>query len=424
MKAGKQRMFKPAAPGRPKNPILRTRQPTLPPASRSRVALGLTAAAARGSFALQVCHDCGTAQYPPREVCRACLSQRLVWRLQDGRGELLTETTLHAAQELYFRERLPWRIGLVRLAAGVNVVGYVHASVRTAPCRVRVEAALDRAGQAALVAMPEKGRPDLSDDPKLREFTCDPRGRKILVTDGKTVVGQALAQALAKAGADKIWIGEAEPWKKVAGLEALRALPQATIVPLDATDSASVHELAGEIGGKVDVLVNTADHHRTFSIAGRRGVETAQLEMDVNYLGLLRLAQSFAPVLQARAADAPTNAIAWVNILSIFALTNYPPHGTYSASKAAAFSLSQALRAELRSAGVRLINVFPGPIDDDWDQLEMPPKLSPAALAAAVVQALKGSVEDVHPGDVAQDWVARHLDNPKALEREAGEGAR
>ena len=136
--------------------------------------------------------------------------------------------------------------------------------VGAAPCRVRVETALDRAGQAALIAMPEKGRPDLSEDPKLREFTCDPRGRKILVTDGKTSVGQAIAHALARAGADKIWIGEAEPWKKIAGLEALRALPQATIVPLDLTDGGSVQELAGEIGGKVDILINTADHHRTF----------------------------------------------------------------------------------------------------------------------------------------------------------------
>jgi NAD(P)-dependent dehydrogenase (short-subunit alcohol dehydrogenase family)/uncharacterized OB-fold protein len=413
-----------AARPRPKNPILRTRQPTLPPASRSRVALGLTAAAARGRFALQSCRDCGAVQYPPREVCRACLSQRLIWRPQDGKGELLTDTTLRAAQELYFRERLPWRIGIVRLDAGVNLIGYVHGSVGAAPCRVRVEAALDRAGQAALVAMPENGRPDLSDDPNLRELTCDPRGRKILVTDGKTLVGLAIVQALAKAGADKVWIGEAEPWKKSAGLEALRALPQATIAPLDLTDGSSVQELAGEIGGKVDILINTADHHRTFSIAARRGVETAQLEMDVNYFGLLRLAQAFAPVLKARAADQPANAIAWVNILSIFALTNYPLHGTYSASKAAAFSLSQALRAELRPAGVRLINLFPGPIDDAWDQLEMPPKLSPASLATAVVEALKGSVEDVYPGDVAQDWVARHLDNPKTLEREVGEGAR
>jgi uncharacterized OB-fold protein len=109
-----------------KNPVLRTRQPTLPPASRSRVALGLTAAAARGRLELQVCHDCGAVQYPPREVCRACLSHRLVWRLQDGCGELLTETVLRNAQELFFRERLPWRVGIVRLDAGVNVIAFVH----------------------------------------------------------------------------------------------------------------------------------------------------------------------------------------------------------------------------------------------------------------------------------------------------------
>jgi NAD(P)-dependent dehydrogenase (short-subunit alcohol dehydrogenase family) len=228
-------------------------------------------------------------------------------------------------------------------------------------------------------------------------------------------------RALAAAGAERIWVGEAEPWKKVAGFEALRALPQATPVPLDVTDGHSVRELAGEIGAKVDILVNTADCHRTFSIASRRGVETAQLEMEVNYFGLLRLAQEFAPALKARAADGPANAVAWVNLLSIFALSNYPPHGTYSASKAAALSLSQALRAELRTAGVRVINLFPGPIDDEWDQLELPPKLSPTAVASALVEALKGSSEDVYPGDVAQDWLARHLENPKALERELSE---
>ena len=388
------------------------------------MALGLTAAAARGELALQVCRDCGAVQYPPREVCRSCLSQRLVWRSQDGRGELLAETVLRNAQELFFRERAPWRAGVVRLDVGVNVIVFVHEAVDTMPSRVRVGAALDRAGQAVLIAGPEGGRFHLSDDPKLREMTCDPRHRKILVTDGKSAVGQAVVRALAAAGADLIWVGEAEPWKKAPGLEALRDAASAEIVPLDITDGRSVRELAHEIGAKVDILVNTADCHRAFSLAGRRGVETAQLEMEINYFGLLRLAQEFAPVLKARAADGATNAIAWVNLLSIFAISNYPPHGTYSASKAAAFSLSQALRAELGTAGIRVINLFPGPIDDEWDQLELPPKLSPGSVASAVIEALKGSVEDVYPGDVAQDWLARHLDNPKVLERELREERR
>ena len=404
-----------------KNPVQRTRQPTLPPATRSRVALGLTAAAARGALELQVCQDCGAVQYPPRAVCAECLSQRLVWRLQDGGGELMADTTLRAAQELFFRERLPWRVGLIRLDAGVNVIAYLHETVGGAPCRVRISAALDRAGQAVLVARPPFGGSQLSDDAKLREMTCDPRWRKILVTDGKSALGQAVVRALAAAGADLIWVGQAEPWKQAPGFEALRELPQVAILPLDLTDSRSVRELAGEIGAKVDILVNTAECHRTFGITARRGVESAQLEMDVNYFGLLRLAQEFAPVLKARAADGPASSVAWVNVLSIFALANFPAHGTYSASKAAAYSLSQALRAELRPAGVRVINLFPGPIDDEWDQLLLPPKIAPAAVAAAVVEALKRSVEDVYPGDVAQDWLARHLDNAKALERELGD---
>ncbi len=403
---------------RRKNPVLRTLLPTLPPGTRSRAGLGLTAAAARGRLELQVCQDCGAIQYPPREICRTCLSHRLVWRAQDGRGGLMADTVLRAAQELYFRERVPWRIGLVRLDTGVNVIAHVHASVGAAPCRVRVAAALDRASQAVLVALPEHGATDLSEDAKMRELTCDPRPRKVLVTDGKSALGQAVVRALAAAGAELIWIGESEPWKKLPGFAALRELPQAKFVPLDVTDGRSVRELAGEIGAKVDILINTADCHRAFSIASRRGVETAQLEMEVNYFGLLRLAQEFAPMLKARAADGPAGAVAWVNLLSIFALSSYPPHGTYAASKAAALSLSQALRAELQPAGVRVINLFPGPIDDDWDQLLQPPKLSPTAVAAALVEALRGSVEDVYPGDVAQDWLARHLENPKILERE------
>jgi short-subunit dehydrogenase len=110
--------------------------------------------------------------------------------------------------------------------------------------------------------------------------------------------------------------------------------------------------------------------------------------------------------------------VAWVNLLSVYALANFPPHGTFSASKAAAHSLAQCLRAEMRPAGVRVANVFPGPIDDEWNQLLLPPKVAPEALARAVVSALRDGVEDVYPGDVAQEWLERWRENPKALERE------
>ena len=258
----------------------------------------------------------------------------------------------------------------------------------------------------------------MADDRQLREFTCDPKHRKVLITDGKTGVGQALVKALVAAGAELVWVGHAEPWKKFAGFDELQAIAQVTLVPLDVTDSKNVRELAAEIGGKVDILINNAEYHRAFGIGNRQGVETARAEMDVNYFGLLRLAQEFGPAMRSRGADGLASAVAWVNLLSIYALANFPPHGTFSASKAAAQSLAQCLRAEMRPAGVRVVNVFPGPIDDEWNQLQLPPKVAPAALAGAVVKALREGVEDVYPGDVAQEWLERWRDNPKALERE------
>lgn len=403
---------------RRKNPVLRTRQMNLPPWARGRVALGITAAAAEGRFELQVCEECGTVQYPPREACHKCLSVALRWREQSGEGELLSATTLHHSNDLFFRERLPWRLGMVELDAGPTLMVHLHGEVADAPQRVRVGARLDRAGQAVLIGFPDEGTAHMADDKMLREMTSDPKFRKALVTDGKSPVGQAIVRALVKAGADIVWVGHAEPWKKLPGLDDIGLLPQVTLVPLDVTNGRSVTELAGELGGKVDIVINNAELHRSFGIGARRGTDVARAEMDINYFGLLRLAQEFGPALKGRSADGVSHATAWVNLLSIYALSNFPPHGTFSASKAAAYSLAQCLRAEMRPAGIRVINVFPGPIDDDWNQHMPPPKLTPEALAAAIVKALRDGVEDVYPGDVAQEWLQRWRDNPKVLERE------
>jgi NAD(P)-dependent dehydrogenase (short-subunit alcohol dehydrogenase family)/uncharacterized OB-fold protein len=394
-----------------KNPVLPTRQPTLPPAARGRVALGLTSAAAHGSFELQCCADCGAVQYPPREACHRCLSARLRWTPQNGAARLLSETTLHHSNDLYFRQRLPWRLGLVQLDCGPSLMVNLLADVPAAPSRLRVGVRLDRAGQAVLIGWPETETNPMQDDPVMREMTCDPKFRKVLVTDGKTEVGQSMVRALVGAGAELVWVGHAEPWKRVPGLEALAAMPEVTLVPLDLTSGKSVAELAGEIAGKVDIVVNNAELHRAFGIAARHGTDVARAEMDVNYFGLLRLAQEFGPALRGRAADGASHAVAWVNLLSVYALSNFPAHGTYSASKAAALSLAQCLRAEMRPAGIRVINLFPGPIDDDWNQLIPPPKVGPAVLASALIEALRQGVEDVYPGD-----------DPKVLERELSGG--
>jgi NAD(P)-dependent dehydrogenase (short-subunit alcohol dehydrogenase family)/uncharacterized OB-fold protein len=406
----------------PRNPILPLRLPTLPPGARSRAALRMTAAVAEGRFELQSCHDCGQVQYPPRDACGNCLSVRLAWKPVLGRGDLISETLLHHSNELYYRARVPLRLGLVRLDEGVTVLAHLHGDCPKAqagePTPVRVRAHLDKAGQAALIALPATDTPNLADDRMLREMTSDPKFRKVLVTDAKSATGQALVKAFVDAGADIVWAGIAEPWKMPPGFARIAKLSNVTVVPLELTEARSVEELAGSIGGKVDILINNADVHRSHGIGDRRGIESARAEMDVNYFGLLRLAQSFGPVLRARAADSNVPSTAWVNILSIYALSALPGQGTFSASKAAAFSLSQTLRAEMRAAGIRVVNVFPGPIDDEWTQTVPPPKLAPAALAKAVVKALQGGVEDIYPGDVAQDLFAKWQESAKVLERE------
>ena len=123
-------MTMPLMKPRRKNPVLRTRQMNLPPFARGRSALGMTAAAAEGRFALQVCQRCRAVQYPPRDACHVCLSPQLKWTAQDGAGELLGETVLHHSNDPFYRERLPWRLGLVRLAGQTPDLAQVLAEPR------------------------------------------------------------------------------------------------------------------------------------------------------------------------------------------------------------------------------------------------------------------------------------------------------
>lgn len=395
-------------------------EPARPPSERSRAALGLTAAAALGRLELQVCAECGTVQYPPREACHRCLSPTLKWQLQSGEGELISETMLHHSHEAYFRERLPWRLGMVRLDCGPTVITHVHSGAARAPCRVRVLARLDRSGQAALVAIPggrdiSEGVAAMANETQFRAMTCDPRHRRILVTDGKSQLGQELARALLSAGAELVWVGCADPSKGPPQLEELGRLERVMRVPLDVSRSDSVRSLGAQLGGKVDILVSNAEVH---GIAGCHRIDAAQSEMEVNYVGLLRLAQEFGPPMRSRASIGQSSATAWVNILSMYALSNHPLHGTYSASKAAAYSLAQCLRAQMQPDGIRVMNVFPGPIDDGGTPELPPPKLSVQTLSQAIIEGLRAGIEDLFPGEVAQEWLARWRENPKVLERE------
>jgi NAD(P)-dependent dehydrogenase (short-subunit alcohol dehydrogenase family)/uncharacterized OB-fold protein len=410
-------MSDPLVRPRRKNPLQKTRQPLVPPGLRSRTAHGLTAAAAEGRFALQVCADCGLVIYPPRDACPGCLSARLPYQEINAGGTLVVETTVRRPADRYFRERAPWRVGTVKLDAGPILVVHLHGDV-TEGRRVRLALKLDKSGSPVAIALPETDTPNMQDDRQLREMTCDPKFRRVLITDGRCAVGQAMAKALSEADAATVFVGVAEPWKRFAELDLLQSIERVEVVPLDVTDTESVAKQAAQNGGRIDIVVNTAEHTRPGGIMGRRGVSIAREEMDVRYFGLMRLAQAFGPAMAARGADGSNSATAFVNLLSVYALTNWPAYGSYSAAEAASLSAAQCLRTELRPSGVKVVNAFFGPLDTDWFQTVPPPKVAPQALAEAVVDALKNGLEDVFVGDVAEDVQARLAVNPKALERE------
>jgi len=146
-----------------------------PSGRRSRVAQGLTLAAAAGRFELQECDACGTVQYPPREACCRCLSERLTWKVQSGAGDLLAKTVLHHSHDPYFVARLPWYVGLVRLDCGVSVVVHLSADVPKPPARVWVGAHLDSGGAGALIAFGQKDCAGSIEDRRLREICAGSR---------------------------------------------------------------------------------------------------------------------------------------------------------------------------------------------------------------------------------------------------------
>ena len=393
-----------------------------PPAQRTRLGLRLTAAAALGRFELQQCTRCDTVQYPPREACHNCLSTRLVWRVQPARGSLISTAVLFHSHHEYFRQRLPWPIGTVRLDCGPIVIAHLHQAVGPAPCPVRVLLRLDRSGQGVMVAAPDTEVVDMSSDARLSEMTCDPAGQHVLLTDGGSATGAAVVRALLGAGAGRVWVGWSGEGRDLA-LAGIKDLDNVSLLPLDLRNSESVAAAAAVCGDSIDILINNsmlAGPELQQTQADLALLHQAQAHMDANYFGLLRLVEKFGPRMTRRSSPDPRpehgpraergRRPAWVNLLSVDAMSNVPARGTYGASMAAAHSLAQWLRAHMYEHGVRVISAFVGPMEAD-------------ALAEAIVQGLRAGVEEVHAGDVAQQWLARWLESPKVLERELASDA-
>lgn len=395
------------------NPLLRTRQMILPPSQRSDAAHLLTAVAARGDFALPRCTGCGRFVWPIPEACPACLAEVTPAPAPRG-GRVISATSAMVPAHPYFRVRAPWRVGLVALDCGPQAIVHLHPKA-DAGAKVELTLMLDRAGQAVLHAGPKGG--DMASDPQWQEMVADPRDRRVLITDARHFAALPLARALAKAGAASIHLGLPEPWKPFAGRAELEAVPGVRLVELDVTSDRSVTDLAGDLAGRVEIMINTADLVRPGGLLGATAAVDAKAMADVVTQGLLRLARGFAPAMAFRGADGDRGAVAWVNLLSVYAKAHPPGWAGYAAAHAGALAMSHALRAELAAGGVRLMTVLSGPTGDPGFQTEPPPKVTAKALTDAILGGLNRGLEEVVVGDLARDLMARLEDNPKGVER-------
>lgn len=228
-------------------------------------------------------------------------------------------------------------------------------------------------------------------------------------TNKKSGIGRAIVAALLDAGASKVY-ATARRAEQVDDLVAAWE-GRVVAVPLDVTDEAAV-ALLGDRYRDVDLLVNNAGFFAGSSALGNVG--SADSEWAVNYRAPLLITQSFAPVLASHAPRGFGMRSAIVNLNSIVSFFSFPLGATYSASKAASHSLTQAQRRELADSLV--IGVYPGPIDTAMAETLPMDKVPPSVVAEAIVGALATGTEDVFPDAAAREMYAGYRRDNKALE--------
>jgi NAD(P)-dependent dehydrogenase (short-subunit alcohol dehydrogenase family) len=222
----------------------------------------------------------------------------------------------------------------------------------------------------------------------------------VLVTGANRGLGRALVDALVDAGVPKIYAAARDP-------QGVRRHPRIVAVPLNITDAPSVLALAGT-ASDVDVLINNAGV-AAFAPALEADPDAVAHELAVNYTGLHTMIRAFAPTLVARRG-------ALVNLLTLLSLAPAPPMAGYSASKAAAHSLTLALRPSLTAAGVGVHAVYPAGIDTDMLAGVDGPKADPAAVAAAVLAGVTAGDETIFPDEVSRQMGKLWAGDPRAFE--------
>jgi NAD(P)-dependent dehydrogenase (short-subunit alcohol dehydrogenase family) len=223
-----------------------------------------------------------------------------------------------------------------------------------------------------------------------------------VITGAGRGLGRHLVDALLDRGAAKVYALARE-------VTAVRQDPRVLAVSFDLLDAATI-AAAAERAADATLLINNAS---TAAFAGPLDADPDRVrhEMAVNYEGTYATIRAFLPVLEAN------NDAHIVNVLSLLSLASTPPMTGYSASKAAAHSLTQALRPVLAPKGITVHGAYPGGIDTDMLAGIQAAKTPPAKVAAGILDGLAADQEDIFPDPNSQAMSRTWWSDPKSFER-------
>lgn len=230
-------------------------------------------------------------------------------------------------------------------------------------------------------------------------------GKHILVTGANRGIGKAFVDELLQRGAATVYATS----RDLANLGDV-VDPRVVALELDITRPEQIAAVAATIP-HLDLLINNAGTATAAAYSAEDSLDVARREMETNYFGTLQLSTALLPQLK----QSPDGGI--INVSSIAGIANFKALGPYSASKAAVHFLTQGLRAELQNDGIKVLGVYPGPVETRMAAgLDMP-KASAASVAVSVLDAWEAGEEDVYPDSFSSTMYQVFAQEPKALER-------
>ena len=230
--------------------------------------------------------------------------------------------------------------------------------------------------------------------------------KTILITGANRGVDRALVEETLNRGAKRVYGGTRQPFK--------HSDQRVTPVILDVTNAEQIQKAIESIA-ILDILVNNAGIDLHDDLSDRAGIER---HLAVNLFGTHGVTQAFLPLLVRSQG-------AIVNVLSLAALASVPFSPAYAISKAAAFSMTQSLRALWAGRGVKVHAVFAGPVDTDMTRSLDIPKASPEYVARAILDGMERREEDIFPDPMSAGIAAGWRSSvSKMLERQFSDYAR